>query len=1093
MQKEELERMKDVLHDFMDYMEDPYGTVHALGANCYNTGWNDIDQDDIYYKEQTVADVVRCRLLTRALWFANGDNTQHKNANGGSAHMSADEERLRCDVVNAFGYILHHKYCAHKTAWTRGIKYAWKTVKSMGDPGGIKGADRGPVIDARCTECGYDIKNPVVRVVNGHMAQLLIHEGNLMHKIGQLERTAHCAMQWKDYKSGPGRTDGNGNVDWKNIPEVTKTEKEIVQKTQAAIQEVTAKIDEEIEKKKSEQDKGKDTNTTPAEAKKKNEDGKKSTDASTKDQSTEKAQLPAAPVLPARPAEETPSSPGVGKSGNENTVSKPAPKQNDNAPAKPLAAKPQQLMKDVAGIFQDLTQTISQGRGLNAGICGSIYTGAQPNMSTCKSRCMDIVNIMLYIKGYSCSTGNCTKRLVHDSSGDMFMEYLRCTLATEVLLQVYGKTTDHQDVIKKVQAQLQKPDTPGQTQYEPGVCEGWDYGEVIFGVGGIGPGLQQRLDEWKEGLPGGTATSTYGSGQTCAWPEHDRRQKSEAQCTATSGATPTNSELMTRIKHWADSASLALLQKVLEDIQQTGSSMEKCDIEKKIKAQVKNVQDRVNPQAKTPKVQNVNPSGAGNAKSAQPTPTRPGSSGVSSTPSVEPAAAKPGGNSKPAPAKPAAAKPAPPPVDGGKKPVKPVAPQPASTAVATTDGKPTTTGPGATTTTSVGGGGKTGKDGPGAAEKGKTTTKEEDCPWKSILEHKRRPVHVISHYSSDDMEQMKTVLQEFIDYMEKNTDQMDAYGANCDNSGWDDFGNGKDYYTGQTVADVVRCRLMSTALFFANTEVMDGSNGKTDRMTQRFRCEVANVFGYMLKHLYCKYNRGWKRGVEYAWKTFHKMGKEEETGAVTISGPVMDGRCTQCGYKGSWRTPGIIDGYIAEWLVDQGIMGEIAHIEKQMPSEQEWQTYTAGRESEDGSGKVDETKIPEVKTMEKQVVKDTKKAVEKVKKKIEEKIVNRIGTGTGGGTGSTGGADAATTKAPGKNVVSDNKSTCGTQTHTENKKVGDHNVSVTISFVDSSSTGCSGSGTPGSESDENKERENKKKHKKKKTNNNFRTENKQRQ
>ncbi|KJP85069.1 hypothetical protein AK88_05291 [Plasmodium fragile] len=260
--KEELERMKDVLHDFMDYMEDPYGTVDALGANCYNTGWNDIDQDDIYYKEQTVADVVRCRLLTRALWFANGDNTQHKNANGGSAHMSADEERLRCDVVNAFGYILHHKYCAHKTAWTRGIKYAWKTVKSMGDPGGIKGADRGPVIDARCTECGYDIKNPVVRVVNGHMAQLLIHEGNLMHKIGQLERTAHCAMQWKDYKSGPGRTDGNGNVDWKNIPEVTKTEKEIVQKTQAAIQEVTAKIDEEIEKKKSEQDKGKDTNTT---------------------------------------------------------------------------------------------------------------------------------------------------------------------------------------------------------------------------------------------------------------------------------------------------------------------------------------------------------------------------------------------------------------------------------------------------------------------------------------------------------------------------------------------------------------------------------------------------------------------------------------------------------------------------------------------------------------------------------------------------------------------------------------------------------------------------------------------------------------
>ncbi|KJP85133.1 hypothetical protein AK88_05230, partial [Plasmodium fragile] len=168
-------------------------------------------------------------------------------------------------------------------------------------------------------------------------------------------------------------------------------------------------------------------------------------------------------------------------------------------------------MREGKIIFPEVTRTFSQGRGLNAGICGDLYNGAHDGL--CRSRCFEIASLMLYIKGYSYKNGNWAKTELDARSGGKFGEYLRCTLATEVLVQVYGQTSDHREIIEKVEQQMRQTHTSGKQTYEPGVCDGQDYGAVIFGVGGIGRGLQQRINEWQQGLPGGKTRSKYGSGQ----------------------------------------------------------------------------------------------------------------------------------------------------------------------------------------------------------------------------------------------------------------------------------------------------------------------------------------------------------------------------------------------------------------------------------------------------------------------------------------------------------------------------------------------------------------------------------------------------
>ncbi|KJP84956.1 hypothetical protein AK88_05411 [Plasmodium fragile] len=254
-----------------------------------------------------------------------------------------------------------------------------------------------------------------------------------------------------------------------------------------------------------------------------------------------------------------------------------------------------QLMREVNIIFKDVTRTITQGSGANAGICGSIYTGAQPNMSTCKRRCHEIASLMLYIKGYTYNIKHktCQNRTVHAGTADQFTEYLRCTLATEVLLQVYGNNEDQREVIQKVAEALRQADKPGQQQYEPGACEDQDYGPVIFGLRGIAPSIQTKLHEWKKGLAGGQVGSARVTGQKCARPEQDRDQNSAEDCNENEGVITPDSEFMRKIKHWADTFIFGRVKQVLEDMQKEEASKETCEIQKKVKEKVQNVKKKV--------------------------------------------------------------------------------------------------------------------------------------------------------------------------------------------------------------------------------------------------------------------------------------------------------------------------------------------------------------------------------------------------------------------------------------------------------------------------------------------------------------------
>ncbi|KJP84773.1 hypothetical protein AK88_05594, partial [Plasmodium fragile] len=239
----DLEELKTVLQGFVEYMHKKDEYMEAMGANCNNTGWEDVD--DYPRKDQTVADVIRCRLMTGALFYANGGNGSEGTANKGRGVMDEKEKQLRCEAANAFGYILDNKYCAHKTPWRRGVKYAWKTVKAMGEAGGIQEDKKGPVMKGDWTECGYKVTGAIIRPVNGNIVDWLVSKGGIMDKIGNIEGAAKCDMDWKEYIKDKEQ-DVKGNVQKGEIPEVQEDER----KVQEVIETARKELEEETKTRK---------------------------------------------------------------------------------------------------------------------------------------------------------------------------------------------------------------------------------------------------------------------------------------------------------------------------------------------------------------------------------------------------------------------------------------------------------------------------------------------------------------------------------------------------------------------------------------------------------------------------------------------------------------------------------------------------------------------------------------------------------------------------------------------------------------------------------------------------------------------------
>ncbi|KJP85438.1 hypothetical protein AK88_04941 [Plasmodium fragile] len=314
---------------------------------------------------------------------------------------------------------------------------------------------------------------------------------------------------------------------------------------------------------------------------------------------------------------------------------------------------------------------------------------------------------------------------------------------------------------------------------------------------------------------------------------------------------------------------------------------------------------------------------------------------------------------KPAPAKPAAAKP--PGSDGHAVSAQPVA---AQTPVAPPSRGTSSSGAMA----SSGGGGKGGGGGKAAGGVSKGTGKTvkagkgQECDGDLARRDQPSTVYVVPPRDDNEWNKWKQVLQEFTEHMEEKNDLNDAYGENCHNSGWDDIKDDGTLFMGQTVADVLRCKVMSVAWGFANgwgqkTDTWAGKSEAQRTDIDMLRCEVANIFGHILQAMYCPRQTTWKRGIEYSRIAFRKMQSTGKNGAGVVAGPVIDGRCTACGYGENRRWAHAINLKVVEWLMqDAGILGEIKAMEKQWPCNTQWKDYI--KQLDPGSSYIEEGNTP---------------------------------------------------------------------------------------------------------------------------------------
>ncbi|KJP89172.1 hypothetical protein AK88_01258 [Plasmodium fragile] len=337
----------------------------------------------------------------------------------------------------------------------------------------------------------------------------------------------------------------------------------------------------------------------------------------------------------------------------------------------------------------------------------------------------------------------------------------------------------------------------------------------------------------------------------------------------------------------------------------------------------------------------------------------------------------PGSSTKPSAAKAAApATPAPAnPVNTGAAPAKPVAATPA-TAVATNDGNTQITGA---------------TDGVKAKD-----TQADDCPGDKVWEWTEREIYVLQGYSAEDWNKVQKVLKEFIQHLQGTNELFDAYGANCDNIGWEDMRPGQ-YHKGQRVADMMRCRIMSGALWFANGANAQGTTVHMDDTDTWLRCEVAHVFGHLLKKMYCTDQQGWSRGVEYAYTALQNMG-QQTNGVDGIKGPVVEGKCTMCGYTGYKHNAQAVNLEIAQWLMAEGnILSEIQQLEAEMPCSEYWEKYINKEHVEKGNPMdklLNEKGKEKMKDIKNEIVQKATKVFDKAKDAVEKKITQLAGSNT---------------------------------------------------------------------------------------------------
>ncbi|KJP85075.1 hypothetical protein AK88_05297 [Plasmodium fragile] len=242
-------KMKDVLDDFIKYLQDKNDNFDGYGANCNNAGWNDFTQGQ-HHTGQTVADMMRCRIMSGALWFANGWGIGDKSGKDKTGDEQKLYEQLRCEVAHVFGHLLKNMYCKDKTPWPRGVEYAYTALQKMGRGEHGKDGLQGPVVEGRCTMCGYKGYTHHVQAVNLRIAQWLMWEGGLLGEIQKLEQEMPCEQHWQKYITH-GAKAGDSIETILTTPgkeEKKKLDTAIVETAQKAFEGAKAAVERELEK-----------------------------------------------------------------------------------------------------------------------------------------------------------------------------------------------------------------------------------------------------------------------------------------------------------------------------------------------------------------------------------------------------------------------------------------------------------------------------------------------------------------------------------------------------------------------------------------------------------------------------------------------------------------------------------------------------------------------------------------------------------------------------------------------------------------------------------------------------------------------------
>ncbi|KJP84805.1 hypothetical protein AK88_05565 [Plasmodium fragile] len=296
-------KTKDVMDEFVDYMDD--GFILEYGTACGNAAWVSSKYPTTPIYGHTVGDTIVCVLMVGALFFMNWGTRQAQAKVTDDATNDSIGKHIKCIIVHMFSQVLNETVCPSE----RGTFYAWHIMEQMGREGNLP---EGLIKKEKCGKHIFAHGKIGALELDENVRQWLREHGKLKEAIQKVKGTEACKTVWQKHWKLEDIL-GTEHIEDTKALEVVEIVKELKEGMNELFTEIAPTLQKTLvegaraQKEKLAND-GKNaeaatTNaantppqeTTAEEAKKKTEDGKKSTEGSTQDDSSEKAQLPAAP------------------------------------------------------------------------------------------------------------------------------------------------------------------------------------------------------------------------------------------------------------------------------------------------------------------------------------------------------------------------------------------------------------------------------------------------------------------------------------------------------------------------------------------------------------------------------------------------------------------------------------------------------------------------------------------------------------------------------------------------------------------------------------------------------------------------------